>query len=82
MKILENMSETVKGVILIIAGFALLLNTLGILADILWYVLIVMSLYLIFVGFVKVKGMEFVKTMMAKKEISFVGKQDGEDKDK
>lgn len=78
MKICENLPENVKGVILIVAGFALLLNTLGILAEILWYVLIAMSLYLIFVGFVKIKGFELVKSMLkkAEKDASSLDKRD------
>ncbi|KKP28144.1 MAG: hypothetical protein UR12_C0025G0018 [candidate division TM6 bacterium GW2011_GWF2_30_66] len=82
MKFLENIPETIKGVILMVCGFALLLNTLGVLADILWYVLIAISLYLIFIGFVKVKGVELVKSMLDKKNIVIVEVEKTEDKDK
>ena len=70
MKIIKNMPEVVKGAVLMVAGLALLFHTLGILKDFLWYALLVISLYLIVIGFIKVRGVEIVKSMLKKdKEI-------------
>jgi len=67
MKIIQNIPEAIKGAILITAGFALLFHTLGILKDFLWYALLVISLYLILLGFVKVGGIQAIKGMFRKK---------------
>lgn len=66
MKMIENMSENVKGVILMIAGLALLLHTMGILVELLKYILVAISIYFIFLGFVKVRGVEIAKRMLKK----------------
>lgn len=68
MNIVKNIPENIKGVIFMIAGFALLLHTLGVLSDLLWYILIIISLYLILTGFIKAKGVDAVKRMIAKRQ--------------
>lgn len=79
MNITKNIPENIKGVVLMIAGFALLLHTFGVLADLLWYILVIISLYLIFVGFIKVRGIEAVKCMVTRKN-GEVEKTEAQDK--
>jgi len=67
-KVLENISEPIKGVFLMVFGFVLLLHTLGVLQSLLWYALIIISLYLIVDGFIKVQGFAKIKKLIKSKE--------------
>jgi len=64
MKIVDNIPETIKGVILMVSGLALLFHTLGILQSFLWYALIIISVYLIFIGFIKMQGIHAIKCLV------------------
>ena len=68
LKMLDNISEPVKGILLMVFGFVLMLHTLGILRPLLWYALIFVSLYLIVVGFIKVGGVDRAKELIKSKE--------------
>ena len=65
-KVLKNVPEVVKGTLLMVAGISLLLHTLGVLTEFLWYALIIMSLMLLFAGFAKIGGVSVVKSFMQK----------------
>jgi len=68
MKMLKSIPEVVKGTLLIVAGLSLLLHTLGVLTDLLWYALILISLALIFVGFTRIGGVKVVKGCFKKED--------------
>ena len=74
MKIIDSIPEKIKGGILIVSGLALLFHTLGILQSFLWYALIIISIYLIFIGFIKINGIRAIKCMFkreSKKDIVY-----------
>jgi len=66
LKIFENLSDAVKGVFFIFAGVILLFHTLGVLQKGLNYILIIISIYLIALGFVKIGGVEKFKQITQK----------------
>jgi len=68
MKIVENLPETFKGIILMVAGFALLFHTLGVLGSFLWFALIIASAYLIVIGFIKARGVQAVKCIIKRED--------------
>jgi len=63
MKIIDSIPEKIKGGILMVSGLALLFHTLGILQSFLWYALVIIAVYLIFIGFIKINGIHAVKCM-------------------
>ncbi|MFC1842727.1 hypothetical protein ACFLYU_03665 [Candidatus Dependentiae bacterium] len=76
MKIVKSIPESVKGAILMISGLALLFHTLGILTNFLWYALIIISVYLIFIGFIKIRGVEAIKCMIKRKNKEVIYKEE------
>jgi len=78
MKIIDSIPEKIKGGILMVSGLALLFHTLGILQSFLWYALIIISIYLIFIGFIKVNGIHAVKCMFKRENKNIVYHDDQE----
>ncbi|MFC1841777.1 hypothetical protein ACFLYA_01775 [Candidatus Dependentiae bacterium] len=68
MEIIKNVSEPIKGALLIVAGLSLLFHTLGILQEFFYYALLVISAYLVIVGFIKIGGFTAVKVIIKKKD--------------
>jgi len=68
MKIIDDIPETFKGFILMVAGLALLFHTLGILKSFLWYALIIISAYLIVIGFIKARGVHAIKSLLKRED--------------
>ena len=64
----DGMSDSVKGALWMASGFILLLHTLGILQRFLGYILVIISLVLIVVGFMKAGGVEVVKKITKKQK--------------
>ena len=62
----EGMSEPLKGALLMASGFVLLLHTLGILQRFLGYILVIIALALMVIGFMKAGGVEAVKRITKK----------------
>jgi len=68
MQILKGIPEVVKGTLLIVAGLSLLLHTLGVFTSFFWWVLIIMSVLLIIVGFSRIGGVKVVKVLCKKED--------------
>lgn len=63
-----GMSDSVKGALLMGSGIVLLLHTIGILQRLFGFILILISLILIVVGFMQAGGVQAVKKVAKKEE--------------
>ena len=68
MNVFKNIPEVVKGTLLMLAGVSLFLHTLGVLKDVVWYALVLISLALVIAGFTRIGGMKVLKGLWKKEE--------------
>jgi len=63
-----SLPDAVQGSILMVLGIILLFHTLGVLQKYLSVILVLLSIYMIIIGFIKTGGVESVKKLVAKKK--------------
>lgn len=67
MALLSFLPEVFQGIVIMVAGFVLLLHTLGFMEKGLQYVIAGGAIYMVALGFIKMGGLEYIRRLAAQK---------------